>query len=49
MAQTVDITKNKERFCKLLKETNRENIDYVIEDLEALGFFEAPASVKKSL
>jgi hypothetical protein len=43
---TIDITKNKERFCKLLRDTNRENIDYVIEDLEGLGFFEAPASVK---
>lgn len=37
---------NKERFCKILRDTNRENIDYVIEDLEGLGFFEAPASVK---
>lgn len=37
---------HKERFCKLLRDTGRENIDYVIEDLEALGFFEAPASVK---
>ena len=37
---------NKERFCSLLRATGRENIDYVIEDLEAMGFFEAPASVK---
>lgn len=37
---------NKERFIKLLKETGRDNIDYVIEDLEDLGFFDAPASVK---
>ena len=36
---------NKARFVKILKETGRENIDYVIEDLEALGFFDAPASV----
>ena len=35
---------NKERFCSLLRNTGRENIDYVIEDLEGLGFFEAPAS-----
>lgn len=34
------------RFCELLRSTGRENIDYVIEDLEAWGFFEAPASVK---
>lgn len=34
----------KERFCNILRQTGRENIDYVIEDLEDLGFFEAPAS-----
>lgn len=37
-------TKNRERFISLLKATNRENIDYVIEDLDSWGFFEAPAS-----
>lgn len=37
---------NKARFCELLRSTGRENIDYVIEDLEAWGFFEAPASVR---
>lgn len=42
----MNTTENKERFCKILRDTGRENIDYVIEDLEALGFFEAPASVK---
>ncbi|MCM1163063.1 MAG: HD domain-containing protein [Muribaculaceae bacterium] len=36
----------KARFCELLRSTGRENIDYVIEDLESWGFFEAPASVK---
>lgn len=36
----------KERFCSLLRATGRENIEYVIEDLTDLGFFEAPASVK---
>lgn len=36
----------RERFCKILRGTGRENIEYVIEDLEALGFFEAPASVR---
>lgn len=41
-----DIEANKQRFSDLLKATGRENIDYVLEDLEALGFFEAPASVK---
>ena len=34
----------KEEFIALLKETGREGVDYVIEDLEDLGFFEAPAS-----
>lgn len=36
----------KSEFIELLKATGRENIDYVIEDLEDLGFFEAPASSK---
>lgn len=36
----------KARFCELLRSTGRENIEYVIEDLETWGFFEAPASVK---
>ena len=43
---SVNITDNKERFCKILRDTGRENMDYVLEDLEALGFFEQPASVK---
>lgn len=34
----------RDRFCDILRKTGRENIDYVIEDLEAMGFFEAPAS-----
>lgn len=38
--------KYKSEFIEILKETGRENIDYVIEDLEGLGFFEAPASSK---
>lgn len=37
-------TDAKQRFCNLLQSTERENIDYVIEDLEAAGFFSAPAS-----
>lgn len=44
--QQTDIKENKEKFIDILRATNRENIDFVIEDLEALGFFEAPASVK---
>jgi len=36
----------KEEFLSLLKSTNRDGIDYVIEDLEKSGFFTAPASSK---
>lgn len=35
---------NRERFSDILRKTERQNIDYVLEDLEAWGFFEAPAS-----
>ncbi len=38
--------KNKTRFCELLRSTGRENVEYVIEDLETYGFFEAPASAR---
>ena len=38
--------KYKTEFIEILKATGRENIDYVIEDLEDIGFFEAPASCK---
>ena len=40
----MDKQKNQEEFEALLRETKREGIDYVIEDLEKGGFFEAPAS-----
>ena len=40
---------NKERFVELLKSTQREGVEYVIEDLETLGFFEAPASSTQHL
>ena len=40
----IDKEKNKEEFETLLRSTKREGIDYVIEDLEKGGFFEAPAS-----
>lgn len=39
-----DIETAKQRFCDILRRTERENIDYVIEDLESWGFFDAPAS-----
>ena len=35
---------NKERFCNILTATARENMDYVLEDLQDMGFFDAPAS-----
>ena len=34
----------RERFIDILTKTDRQNINYVIEDLESWGFFEAPAS-----
>lgn len=38
------MTDYKEEFINLLMSTRREGIEYVIEDLEELGFFTAPAS-----
>lgn len=46
MIMEQDIEKNKKRFCDILMATGRENMDYVIEDLEAGGFFKAPASIQ---
>lgn len=40
----MDKEKNKQEFIKLLKSTARDGMEYVIEDLEHDGFFEAPAS-----
>ena len=40
----IDCKKNQEEFVELLRSTKREGIEYVIEDLEKDGFFEAPAS-----
>ena len=40
------VQENKEEFCRLLRSTKREGVEYVIEDLEDLGFFEAPASTR---
>lgn len=39
-----NINENKEEFVKLLKSTGRDGVDDVIEELERLGFFSAPAS-----
>ena len=43
---TKQIESQKQEFCELLRSTEREDIEYVIEDLVELGFFEAPASTK---
>ena len=42
----IDIKANRERFIQILRNTNRENMDYVIEDLDSWGFFDAPASAR---
>lgn len=41
---TTELENKKTRFCDILRSTSRDNIDYIIEDLESWGFFEAPAS-----
>lgn len=40
---------NKKRFTDILKATERDGVDYVIEELDALGFFTAPASTNYHL
>lgn len=40
----IDRASDKKEFTELLKATGREGIDYVLEDLESLGFYDAPAS-----
>lgn len=45
----MDVAGNKEEFIRLLKSTGRDGVDYVIEDLEAEGFFAAPASTTQHL
>ena len=37
---------NKDRFIDLLQSTGREGVNEVIDELESLGFFEAPASTR---
>lgn len=36
----------RQRFISLLRATGRDGIDYIIEDLDSWGFFDAPASVR---
>ncbi|MGN0214876.1 MAG: HD domain-containing protein [Muribaculaceae bacterium] len=45
----IDVKANKDEFISLLKSTEREGIDDVIEELESLGFFTAPASCTQHL
>lgn len=42
----IDTKANRERFIELLRDTGRDGIEYVIEDLDTWGFFDAPASVR---
>lgn len=44
MLNDIEILKNKNNYIELLKNTNRENIDKVIDWLKSTDFFEAPAS-----
>ncbi len=41
-----DIQSNRERFRTILQATGRDGIDYILEDLNTWGFFEAPASAR---
>ena len=44
MTTNIDISKAKQEFTELLQSTQREGINDVINDLDEMGFFEAPAS-----
>ena len=45
----MDLKKNKEEFIELLRSTNRDGVEDVIEGLEEMGFFNAPASANHHL
>lgn len=45
----MDLKKNKEEFVELLRSTNRDGVEDVIEGLEEMGFFNAPASANHHL
>lgn len=42
----INTQENRERFRKILSETGRDGIDYILEDLDTWGFFDAPASAR---
>lgn len=46
---TIDKDAVKAEFIDMLRSTGREGVDYVIEEIERLGFFEAPASANHHL
>ena len=43
---STEIAALKKEFVTLLNSTEREGVDYVLEELEGLGFFTAPASTR---
>lgn len=45
----IDKEAAKAEFIEMLRSTGREGVDYVIEEIERLGFFEAPASANHHL
>ena len=45
----IDRTANKERFVELLRSTQRDGVEDMIEELERVGFFDAPASAAHHL
>ncbi len=47
--EELDVKQNKETFCELLNSTKRDGVEDVIEELENMGFFEAPASCNHHL
>lgn len=45
----IDIEKNRKRFIDTFRSTDRDGTDIVINTLDSLGFFEAPASARHHL
>lgn len=46
---SIDKEAAKAEFIEMLRSTGRDGVDYVIEEIERLGFFEAPASANHHL
>lgn len=49
MEKKIDKEAVKKEFIEMLKSTEREGVDYVIEEIARLGFFDAPASANHHL